>query len=587
MRNQKGTVMLALIVAMVVTAVLTAGIVVINTTSNIGAAKSTNFTKALYLAQAGVRYGADRPPGPPVTYTLSDSYQQMRVQPLVSGVRSTGIVYPGTAFEARMTITRGGAYSPAPETDTREHNRNILPLGPATFTNDLSAFDLTGIEDRIKVQAYLATGGSHAYWAALQGFRTNTTLDSDGCTISCLFIPISQTYVDYLRNAYNAYGRVSYSMQTKVGWVYYLRYAAQGINFRWHESSPGSGLYQGYAVSFMVFNSRTRCSNDYIPNSIKPGSGPGDNSLKDHLLLVLWKQEVVGGVETRKWLAYAELGWPKGVCTPPASRTPPDNDQMVTGWQVWYDGRVTDDASIGVRIDDLVWGETHYNEIKVFYGDASPYFDSTPRRTADANATNTNRQRYYPQWIKDQYFTTWPPHYFENLSPTDNTLTYWSYCPWIRSASYLTALPTVAGNPPEIAIPTARTASDDKPHNYVVTQDGTSGLTEPVWPSSGTVNDNDVVWQENGVARPTGRYDWFTVLNEKPQGTNKKVQWVLNPAATEIKLTGDNSTIRTYEFPLNSFPSGRKEIGLHGMANAGSVPLAFDDLSIIIMGKKE
>nr|MDA3832193.1 hypothetical protein [Spirochaetales bacterium] len=322
MRNQKGAVMLALIVAMVVTAVLTAAIVVINTASNIGAAKSTNFTKALYLAEAGVRYGADRPPGPRVTYTLSDSCQQMSVQTLVDGsVRSTGIAYPGTAYEARMTIRRGGAYSLAPETDTREHNRNILPIGPATFTDDLSAFDLTGIKSRIKLQAYQATSGSHEWWAALKNFTTNTIIDSDGCTISCLFIPISQEYVDKLRESYNTYGTVSYSMQTKVGWLSDLKYAAQGINFRWHESPPGSGKYQGYAVSFMVFDSRTTCSGDYIPNSIKPGRG---NSLNNHLLLVLWKQEVVGGVETRKWLAYAELGWPKGVHIPPAPRNPPD-----------------------------------------------------------------------------------------------------------------------------------------------------------------------------------------------------------------------------------------------------------------------
>ena len=83
-------------------------------------------------------------------------------------------------------------------------------------------------------------------------------------------------------------------------------------------------------------------------------------------------------------------------------------------------------------------------------------------------------------------------------------------------------------------------------------------------------------------------YDYFTVLNANPQGTHHEVQWVLNPAAAaEITLGSDNSTIKTYEFPLESFPAGRKEIGLHGMVNADAVPIAFDDLSILILGKKE
>ena len=109
---------------------------------------------------------------------------------------------------------------------------------------------------------------------------------------------------------------------------------------------------------------------------------------------------------------------------------------MVTGWQDGYDGRVNDDATIGVRIEDVAWGGVHHNEIKAFYADASPYFDWSARRVADANATNTNRRKYFPQWIHGEYFTTWPSHYFENLSATDNTLTYWSYCPWFSLTPY-------------------------------------------------------------------------------------------------------------------------------------------------------
>lgn len=593
MRKHKGAILLVIIIAMLVTSVLTTGIIVINATSGISAAKSTNFTKALYLAEAGARYGANLPGESALTYTMSDSYQQMYVKKQQNGtVVSTGIVYPGTVFEARMTITRG-PNSNAPPYDTRDNNRNLLPVNPATFTGgDLSALNVAGIGDRIAVQAYLSAGGhAHAYWMALRNFTTHTAADSDsGCTFSYLFVPINQTYVDLLRDSYNTYGHVSYSMQTKLGWLHDLNYAAQGINFRWHEYPAGSGKYQGYAVSYMVFHNQTGCSDDFIPNSIKPGTS---DTLSGRLLLVLWKQWVDGsGTEHRKWLAYAELGRPAGICTPPGcTRNPADNDPMVTGWQDSEDGRVSDDATIGVRIEDVVWGTTHHNEIKVFYADAAPYFDADARRVADANATNTNRQRYYPQWQHGEYFTTWPSHFFENLSSTDNTLTYWSYCGWLSSTPYVKDGP---GGQREVVIPTMRLASDNQPHYYIVHHDGTSGLTEPTWPTAHNdqvADGDDLKWEESGIARPSTelneKYDFFTVANMNPQGTNHAVQWILNPAATEITLGSDNSTIKTYEFPLSSFPAGRDEIGLHGMVNADNVPLAFDDLSIIIMGRKE
>lgn len=595
MRRQKGAVLLALIIAILVTSVLTTGIMVMNVTSQFSSAKSTNFIKALYLAEAGARYGLNQAQGPNFTYTMSDSYQQMIVQKDVNGnINSTGIVYPGTVFEARMTIRRGAGNN-LPPNDTRDNNRNVLPVNPATFTGgDLSALDLTGISSRVAIMTAESAGGAgftHAYWMAMKNFTSNAVLDSDnpGCNISYLFAPISQTYVDYLRDTYNTYGSVSYSFQAKVGWLYTINYAAQGLNFRWHEHPSFPGKYQGYALSFMVFNSRTACSDDYIPNSIKPGPG---NSLHDKLLLVLWKQWVDGsGTEHRNWLAYAELGGPElsgSFCTPPGcSRSPADNDPMVTGRQDANDGRVNDDATIGVRIEDVIWGQSHHNEIKVFYGDASPYFaPGHARRAADANATNTNRLRYVPQWITSTEFTRWPSHFFENLNSTDNTLTYWSYAGWLSSIPYVLNGP---GGAPEVVIPTMRNAPDGLPHHYTVNTDGTSGLTEPAWPASGTFSDGTgaLRWQESGTARPDAVYDYFTVLNTNPQGTNNTVQWILNPAATEIALASDNSTLRTYEFLLTSFPAGRKELGLHGMVRANVLPMAFDDLSFIIMGKKE
>ena len=637
MNNQKGNILVVIIVMMAVTAILGAGFLVINGTSFMTAAKSSNFNNALYLAEAGIRYGQSASVfkgAPPVTLTMADTQQQIIVQKDVNKmVTSTGVVYPGTALEARMTLTwsgSGGNPTVNP-TDTRDptggNPNNIIAVNPSTFTGgDLTVFNLLSpdIRDRLTIQAFYTGAGAHVYWAALKDFLIHATVDGESppsspCNISYLFIPISQTYVGQLRNVYNCNGYVSYQMATKVGWINTLSYAAQGLNFRWSESSASPGLYEGYGLSFMIFDSRTVCSSDYIPNNIKPGPG---NSLAGRLLLVLWKQKVDGGVETRKWLAYAELGRPGlagNVCTPPGCvRTPADHDPMVTGGQDSYDGRVNDDATIGVRVEDVIQGGTHHNEIKVFYGDASPYFDATARRTPDAYATNTNRQRYFPQWVNSTYFSTWPSHNFENLSSTDNTLTYWSYCGWLASTAYIRN--PNAFDTGEIAIPTMRYASDGQDHNYIVTQADSctcapapatcpanctcpaacspmncsiSGTTEPTWPVSGTVTDGTssptvLTWQEHGTGRPTARYDWFTVLNTTPQGPpNNLVTWVINTAATEIDLDSDKSTIKTYEFVLDSFPAGRQEIGLHGMASADFVPLAFDDLSISILGRKE
>ena len=203
MRNHRGDILLALIITLLVTSVLTTGIIVINVTSGMSAAKSTNFTKALYLAEAGARYGANQVQGNNITYTLSDSYQRMNVQTQVNGtILSTGIVYPGTVYEARMTIRRGvgnNPNAPAPPNDTRDNNRNLLPLTPATFTGgDLSAFNLAGISDRVQTQAYLAQGGSHVYWAALKNFTAHAVADSDnpGCNFSAFsFLSVKPTWI--------------------------------------------------------------------------------------------------------------------------------------------------------------------------------------------------------------------------------------------------------------------------------------------------------------------------------------------------------------------------------------------------------
>jgi len=56
-----------------------------------------------------------------------------------------------------------------------------------------------------------------------------------------------------------------------------------------------------------------------------------------------------------------------------------------------------------------------------------------------------------------------------------------------------------------------------------------------------------------------------------------------------VNLLSDNATIQTTDFILDSYPSGRKEIGLIGSGNfytSGGYPItvAYDDFYIQIMG---
>ena len=53
-----------------------------------------------------------------------------------------------------------------------------------------------------------------------------------------------------------------------------------------------------------------------------------------------------------------------------------------------------------------------------------------------------------------------------------------------------------------------------------------------------------------------------------------------------VNLLADNCTIRTTDFVLDSFPSGRKELGLIGMGDISNpnLTVAFDDFYIQILG---
>jgi hypothetical protein len=263
-----------------------------------------------------------------------------------------------------------------------------------------------------------------------------------------------------------------------------------------------------------------------IPNSIKP-----DHSLRDKLLLVLWEQKVnASGVPTKDWLAYAVLGDPSGGYHNPATeRNPADPDQKVTGYQVWPDGRLNDNATAIVRVEDkfITTGgvTTRYNEIKVFYGEASEYTFQNDSRTREAVSTNKQRARYYPKWLE-------------------------------------------AG------------------------QGGTLAPINPLWPSNrfGLNGSTIAYWFNYPPIADFRDYDYFSLASSSPTAPYNTVTWVKNttPATgfSAVTLLPDNCTIRTTDFVLDTFPDGRKEIGLVGMGdlNHSNRTVAFDDFYIHILG---
>ena len=420
------------------------------------------------------------------------------------------------------------------------------------FSGDLGALDLSKSGNRVVVQGYIATGGTHAYWAAMQhlgeaGYRFEDP-EEEGRYIGFHVVPIANDISDNLRNTWMQYNSLSYDIQIKNGWDLNKYSGASGIAFRWHETEdpafkgqvpPGNDpyrYYQGYGITFMIYADDNHGSADMIPNHLKP---PG-NSLNRKLLLVLWEQKVdAGGVPRKDWLAYALLGDPSGNYHNPATeRHPhPDPDQKVTGYQVWPDGRVNDNAAIVVRVEDkfVTTGEgvtTRYNDIKVFYGDASEYTFQNDSRTKDSVAINKQRARYYPKWLETGQGGTLAP-----INPQ-----------W--------------------------------PSNWL----GLSGATSANWynnpPSAG------------GTADPA--YDYFSLTSTAPLGPynsdGQAVRLVKNNSPrtgfSAVNLLADNCTIRTTDFVLDSFPSGRKEIGLVGMGDISgpNLTVAFDDFYIQMLG---
>ncbi len=462
---------------------------------------------------------------------------------------------------------------------------NIAVLS-VSFDSLLSNLNTAGTN--VGAVTYVDSSNCTSVWATFKNYTLINDPENSSCRIGALIVPIKTTSTAALRDTWTTYGSVSYDVQVKVGWYQNLVYATQGINVRWRESAT-AGKYEGYGISFINFNGQTNCTSnlDYIPHSIKPGSS---NGLRGKLLLVLWRQAVVGGVERRNWLAYADMGLVGGA-------TSQMNDPKVMGSQTSYDSdAVTDNVSIVVRVEDKVSGSQRYNDIKIFYADPSTNSTRTSgTRGLDSTLTNVYRGVYRPKCSANQ-FPLWPSNYFESSSSSNQTLTYWSYMYWFATTAYSAS---------HIVIPSNRLASDSQQHSYRCTTGGTSSFSEPTWPvsSGASVVDGSVAWRENGgtlPSRPT-TYDYFTLLSANPQTYGGKVVTMVlntslvtdettgnNPVNALAALQGDRATIRTSEFTLATYPSTKPEIALHGMGNlTGSNTVAFNDLAVQILGRRE
>jgi Tfp pilus assembly protein PilX len=409
------------------------------------------------------------------------------------------------------------------------------------FSNTLGALDLSKSGNRVVVQGYIATGGTHSYWAAFQhlgeaGYSFEDPEES-GRYIGWHVAPISNDISDNFRNSWIQYHNLSYDVQIKNGWDLNKDSGGSGIAVRWHESPLFEGVtppgndpyryYQGYGITFMLYKDDNHGSVDMIPNTIKP---PGA-SLNRKLLLILWEQKVdASGVPKKDWLAYALLGDPKNYWNPQTKgeRIDPDPDQKVTGYQAWPDGRVNDNATIVVRVEDkfVTTGgvTTRVNDIKLFYGDAAEYTFVNDSRTKDSIAINKERARYYPKWLE-------------------------------------------AGH------------------------GGTLAPINPQWPSNnfGLSGSTITNWFNNLTS-----YDYFSLTNTTPlapfNSDGNGVVLIKNtsprPGFSAVNLLADKCTIRTTDFPLDSFKIGRKEIGLVGMGaiTGPNYTVAFDDFYIQILG---
>lgn len=557
--NQKGFSLIYLIIIMLILAGMGAGIYSFTTSSAYTELSENNRNRAYQLAVAGMNYAAERYAAgvdlnstqfKDTTYTLANGRGQITYTvSIVTGafIYYYDVVAIGTVnasdglLQARAQV-RSSSKPGAPNYFSYELPANQAVM--AITMDTLSGFtqsDLTdsGNHDMVSIESYVATGGTHLYWAAFtnQGTYPRSDADNPGCSMGFHTARVNTSYSNQIRQSWNTYGHVNYDLQVKAGWYKGLAAAVSGVVFRWHETANNSNLFEGYGLAFMRYTySSSGCGGgyDYIPNSIKP---PG---LANKLLLVLWEQRVVSGVERRRWLAYADLGTPANF---PDARS--GNDVKVLGAQDNVDGLLNDNAMLMVRIKDVFVQGQRVNDINVFYADASPYYDG--QRTPNSVATDITRKRMFPQWIRADLFPSWPSKNLGLFSYSDSGISYAIKNYWL---------------------PDNNTITDPGTYDFFTLVSASTNIGPE--PPSTTPVVNPVRW----------------ILN--PTYTDSEPDPDINPGNTDlVKLLPDKATLRTYKFALNTFESYNAEVGLNGMGNLNDSNrvVAFDDFALQLLGR--
>jgi hypothetical protein len=557
--NQKGFSLIYLVVIMLTLAGVGAAIYSFTTSSAYTELSENNRNRAYQLAVAGMNYAAEEfANGADLssnqfqnkTYTLANNRGQITYTvTLVTGsiipyydVISIGTVNNNDGLLLARAQVRSSSKSGTP---------NFFPYSPpanqtivSITMDDLTGFNPQDLRDAanhtmVSIQSYVSTGGTHLYWAAFTSTGTYPVTDGDnpGCTIGFHTARVKEDYANQLRQSWQTYSHLDYDTQVKVGWYMGMPAAVSGLNFRWHETAHNSGLFEGYGLAFMRYiYSASGCGAgyDYIPNSIKP------SGLANKLLLVLWEQRVESGVEKRRWLAYAVLGTPATYPNPRAG-----NDLKVVGAQDGVDGLINDDSLIMVRIrENFIQGQ-RVNEINVFYGDASPYYNGD--RTPNSVAVDITRKRMFPEWIRTDLFPSWPSNKLGPFSYTDGGIPYAINNFWV---------------------PDNVTTTDPTYYDFFTLVSASNKIGPE--PPSTTPEVNPVQ----------------LVLN--PAYTDPSSDPNINPGNSDlVKLLPDKATLRTYKFVLDNFNNWNMEIGLQAMGNLNSSDrvVAFDDFAIQILSR--
>jgi hypothetical protein len=135
--NQKGSILIILIITITMLSVLSAGILSMTITSTFSELNVNNSNRAKYLAEAGIRYAKlnNLPDPTNETYILSDGN---KFHVLIAGttLESTGIVNEDTSLEARWKISSG--YTP------QANNPPVFTIDPITKPNATENTPYTG-----------------------------------------------------------------------------------------------------------------------------------------------------------------------------------------------------------------------------------------------------------------------------------------------------------------------------------------------------------------------------------------------------------------------------------------------------------